>query len=1038
MNNNSFMDKIFKNPHLVSVFALLIVVMGVYGSFAIKTDLFPPAARPTVAVLVAQPGASAGDIASYVVRPVERSCQSSSGVRKVSSVSKDEVGIITVEFDYGKGLQEAVTDVMAALDKVRSVLPDDIMEPQVFKIGDFSAPVMTLAASPAEGSHLDLAVTRQLADNDLKDALLNIAEVSDVEVFGGSTREISIEVDPARLASMNIPLQVLISAIRAGNRDVPDGFMLNENSQIVIKTRGELQRYRQLGDIPIPHAGQVVHLRDVASISNSIADPSSAFHFNGKQAVAMNILRHEDANTVNTIKAIKSSLIDIQVEFPHLEIQIADSQERIINQSINNLLSSLFNTIVITVLVIFLLIADLRSALVSGISIPFTYFLTFTVMLLTGMQFDIVTMTAIILALGLLVDNAIVVLENIERNYKKKGGDLREVARESTKEIMQAVFAGTFSTIIVLVPIMFLGGYVQKVMFPLTMVLTIALLSSFVVSVTIIPLAAPFIIRNSNKDERPALIFLNRLAGYFQSAFVDRSRDFFESAFVFVNRHKVLFLVGILILLPMSMKLMQIVGRDLMPPMDTGIVKVHVETETDFTVSRTDELLTKIEAIISGQDGVLEQLSYIGSEAGLISFGKGRTSQQIDITINYIDRFQRDETVWELEDVLREEIQKLPGVKYVDVTEFGATPLSSIAATVDVQISGNDFETLNKVGQDVAGELAKRPGFTSVSRSWAMDRPEFHLVFDRHECARQGLTPVDVSYQVAIASRGVPVSVMRTFNQDGVKVRFQLNKSSRESMDRLLSIPIQTPAGIQVPLRALAKAEKIFVPSVITRSELAYTTNVYGLRATAPVSFLYDQRNIAIENVDLPAGVKVSAQGEMKEMNSAFGRLGMALLVSVILLYFTFVIIFRSYLEPIVIMLSIPFAAIGGVWGLLIADKHGCMPAFMGFILLTGVIVNNAILLIDFIKIYRREGHTLEEAVRMAIRIRTRPILMTAITTIVGMVPIAAEQAIGLERLSPLAVVAIGGLIVGTFLTLIYIPVLYILKERVGAKFSKA
>jgi len=265
-----------------------------------------------------------------------------------------------------------------------------------------------------------------------------------------------------------------------------------------------------------------------------------------------------------------------------------------------------------------------------------------------------------------------------------------------------------------------------------------------------------------------------------------------------------------------------------------------------------------------------------------------------------------------------------------------------------------------------------------------------------------------------------------------------LNKASRESMDRLLSIPIQTPAGVQVPLRALAKAEKIFVPSVITRSELAYTTNIYGLRATAPVSFLYDQRNIAVDNVDLPAGVKVSAQGEMKEMNSAFGRLGMALLVSVILLYFTFVIIFRSYLEPVVIMLSIPFAAIGGVWGLLIADKHGCMPAFMGFILLTGVIVNNAILLIDFIKIYRREGHTLEEAVRMAIRIRTRPILMTAITTIVGMIPIAAEQAIGLERLSPLAVVAIGGLIVGTFLTLIYIPVLYILKERLGAKFSKA
>ncbi len=1032
MNNNSFMDKIFQNPHLVTVFSLLVIGLGLYGGIAIKTDLFPPAQRPTVAVLVAQPGASAGDIAAYVVRPLERSCQSSSGVRKVSSVSKDEVGIVTVEFEYGKGLQEAVTDVMAALDKVKSVLPPDVMEPQVFKIGDFSAPVMTLAVSPAADSQLDLAVTRQLADNDLKDALLNISEVSDVEVFGGDAREISIQVDPSRLVALKIPLPALMNAIRAGNQDVPDGFLLNEESQIVIKTRGELQRARQLGDIPIAYGGQVVHLRDVATISNTLADPTSAFHFNGKPAVALNILRHEDANTVNTIKAIKKNLAGINADFSQLDIVIADSQERIISQSIDNLLSSLFSTIAVTVLVIFLLIADLRSALVSGISIPFTYFMTFSVMLLTGMQFDIVTMTAIILALGLLVDNAIVVLENIERNYNRDGGDLRVVARESTKEIMQAVFSGTFSTIIVLVPIMFLGGYVQKVLFPLVMVLTIALLSSFIVSVTIIPLAAPFIIRHSNKDEKPALKFLNRLAGYFQSAFVDKARDFFEDAFDYVNRHKVIFLVGILILLPISMRLMAIVGRDLMPPMDTGIVKVRVETESDFTVGRSDELLSAIETIVSNQEGVLEQLSYIGGEAGLISFGKGRTSQQIDMTINYIDRFQRDESVWDLEDILRDEIQKLPGVKYVDVSEFGATPLSSIAATVDIQMAGNDFQVLDQVGRQMATELAKRPGFTSVSRSWSMDRPEYHLVFDRQECARHGLTPVDVSYQVAIASRGIPISVMRTFNQDGVKIRFRLEKSSRESMQRMLSIPIQSAQGIQIPLGSLARAEKVFVPSVITRSGLAYTTNVYGLRATSPVSFLYDQRNAAVENVTLPAGITVSAQGEMKEMNAAFGRLGKALLVSFILLYFTFVIIFRSYLEPVVIMLSIPFAAIGGVWGLLIMDKHGCMPAFMGFILLTGVIVNNAILLIDFIKIYRRQGHTLDEAVKMAIRLRTRPILMTAITTIVGMLPIAMEQAIGLERLSPLAVVAIGGLIVGTFLTLIYIPVLYILKEKIS------
>ena len=1035
MNNKSFMDWVFGNPHLVGVLSLLTLVLGVYGSVAIKTDLFPPTARPTVAVLVTEPGAAAGDVAAYVTRPIERACHASSGVRKVSSVSRDEVGVVTVEFEYGKSLQEAVTDVMAALDRVRAQLPADVMEPQVFKIGDFSAPVMTLAVRPAPNARLDLPLTRQIADNDLKDHLLNLPVVADAEVFGGGMREIAIRVDPARLAALNIPFSVLIDAIRAGNRDVPDGFLLDSESQVVIKTRGELDRARRLRDIPIAHGGRVVHLRDVATVVDTVADPVSAFHFNGEPAVAINLLRHEDANAVATIATVEKLLPEIRRRFPQLRIDIADSQRRIIDQSIDNLIHSLFSTILVTVLVIYLLIADVRSALVSGISIPFTYFLTFTVMLLTGMQFDIVTMTAVILALGLLVDNAIVVLENIERKYRLEGGDLRQVARESTKEIMQAIFSGTFSTIIVLVPIMFLGGYVQKVMFPLTVVLTIALLSSFVVSVTIIPLVAPYIIRNTRKGERPFLAFLNRLAGRFQSAFVDRSRDFFVGAFAVVNRHKVLFLAVIVILLPVSLRLMKIVGRDLMPPMDTGIVKVKVVTESDFPVPRTERLLSSIEELVERQDGVLAVLSYVGSEPGLISFGSGRTGQQIDMTINCVDRFHRDASIWEIEDVLRRRIQALPGVKTVEVTEFGATPLSSIAATVDVQIAGDDFAVLDRTGDAVTTALAARPGFTSVTRSWTMDRAEYHLLFDGRECARYGLTPVDVSYQVALAARGTPVGVMRVFDQDGTRVRLRMDTATRSSVERLLSIPIQTPRGTQVPLRALARAEKVYVPSVITRSGLAYTVNVHGLRATAPVSFLYEQRNAAVASLDLPAGITVTAEGEMKQMNESFGRLGKALTVSILLLYFTFVIIFRSYLEPVVIMLTIPFAAIGGVWGLLIMNRHGCMPAFMGFILLTGVIVNNAILLIDFVKQYRREGHPLLDAVRMAIRVRTRPILMTATTTIVGMLPVAAERAVGLERLSPLAVVAIGGLVIGTFLTLIYIPVLYILKERLVERF---
>ncbi|HHI67939.1 MAG TPA: efflux RND transporter permease subunit, partial [Planctomycetes bacterium] len=281
-----FVGFVFKNPYLVVVLSLLALVMGYYGSYAIKTDLFPDVNRPTIAVLVVEPGASAKDVAEYVARPIERQCNALSNIRKVSSVSKDEIAVVTAEFQYGKDIQSAATDVMIALQKTQSMLPPDILPPQVFKIGDFTRPVLTLAVLPAKGSQYDLALARQMADNDLKDALLAIPEVSDAEVFGGYVRELSIQVDPVRLAKLRLPLQALIHAIQANNLDIPEGFLLNSQSQVILKTKGELRHIQQLADLPIAYKGRVIHLRDVAEVKNTVADRFSAFHWNGKPAIA--------------------------------------------------------------------------------------------------------------------------------------------------------------------------------------------------------------------------------------------------------------------------------------------------------------------------------------------------------------------------------------------------------------------------------------------------------------------------------------------------------------------------------------------------------------------------------------------------------------------------------------------------------------------------------------------------------------------------------------------------------------------------------
>ena len=1036
VKRNAFVDFIFKNPHLTIVLSLLAFVMGVYSSYTLKTDLFPEVQRPTVAILVMEPGASSKDVAQFVARPIERQCNALSEVRKVSSVSKDELAVVTVEFHYGKKLEDAATDVITALEKVQAKLPKDILPPQVFKVGDFSNPAMTLAVYPKKGSGYDLALTRQLAQNELKDALLQIQEVADAEVFGGHIREVSIQIDPAKLAQLKLPFSLVLKAIKANNIDIPEGFILNKRQQVVLKTKGRLTNLNQIKDIPIPYKGKVIHLRDIAEVKNTVKDRFSAFHFDGRPAVAINIVRHEDGNTMDTIKAVKKALPKIRKMFPQVNIKIADSQERIINLTVSNLKESLKEAIIFTVIVIFLMISDLRSALITGVSIPFTFFLTFTIMWLSKMEFNMITLTAVILAVGMLVDDAIVVVENIERHYREEGGDLKDVSRKATYEIMLAVFSGTFSSVVVLIPIMFLGGYVQKVLRPLTVTLSIALVSSYVVSITIIPLIAPFFIKKHDKAEYKAIIWANRFAHFFETNFVNRLRDFFQGAFNFVHQYKFIFIPFLIILFIVSMRQMPLVGRDLMPPMDTGIVKINVETESDSSIEKTEKLLNDIEKVILKQKGVISELGYIGSEPGLITFGKGRTPQQINITVNYVDRFQRDKNIWQIEDILRKKIRRMKGVKYADVFEFGATPLSSISSTIDVEIAGDNFNKLDKLAEEVAKNLMQRPGFKSVSRTWKLDREEYHIFFNKDKLATYGLTPVDVSYQIATAVKGMPAGVFTIFNQDGIGLRLRYLDNQRDNAKKIQTMNILTPMGYYIPLKEVAKVEKVYVPTVITRDKLNYTANVHGFRATAPTTFLYDQRNKAVAKVKFPQGYHVSEEGEMKQMNESFGRLKKALILSILFLYLTFVVTFKSFTDPLVLMIAIPFAFIGAVWGLLIAGKHGCMPAFMGFILLAGVVVKNSILLIDFIKMYREEGHPLLESVRMAIKVRTRPILMTAVTTIVGMIPIALEWAVGLERLSPLAIVAIGGLTVGTFLTLVFIPTFYTIKERIRYKLS--
>lgn len=1027
-------ERMFKKPHFPLSLVFVFCVIGFLSFNSMHRKLFPDANRPQIAVVTIEPGASATDIANHISRKIEEELYGIDLVRKVSSTSKEEVSIVKVEFEYEKGLDAASLDVTNAVNKIITELPKNILPPQIYKISDATQPVMILSVRPASGSTLTMAQVRQIADNELKDDLLNIPGVADVDVFGGYQREVRIEIDPAKLNRHGLSVADVVKAVSEKNRNIPAGFIIDKHNQILLKSNDEVQCLDDFLDIQITPQ---VKLKDVSSVHYGYRERLSAYHGNGVPAIGMAIMRPVGGNTMGVIKTVKAHLPNIKAKYRNLEITVADTQENLINLSINNMLGALRDAIIMTLIVILVFLANLRNIFITMASIVCTYLMTIAFMKIFHFQFNIVTMTAIILAIGLLLDDAIVVMENIERHYYELEKPIHRAAVDGTTEIMLADFAGTITTIVVLVPILFIGGYVQRILRQFCSVLILALISSYVVSITIIPLLSPLVMKKEpHKNWFERLIY--RLSSRIINPLVNLYTTLVKTV---VDRKKafILFLAPLMILMMLTRKqVMPLLGRDLMPPMDTGILKVSFSTDENTSIEESEKILSEMEKVIYSFPGVQMVSSTLGSEPGTFSFGSGKEPQNGSITVHFIDRFHRKKSIWQIEDELRRAFLKIPGLRYVNVYDYGATPLSSIASTVDLMITGDDLDVLDKIGSEVEEKLKLVKGLTSVSRSWYMEKRELAFVINQLQASRYGMTPADISNQIGDALQGRISSIYTIPNEMGLSVRVQFKRSYRDNLDDLKTMLVKTPYGF-VPLKVFAKVEPVFSPGVITRQNLQYSLDVYGFRAKAAITHIHkgiDEK--VLKNIRIPSGFKLSKEGEIAQMKESSERLARAMVMALVLLYFSLTVTFSSWKNPLTIMLAIPLAALGSMWFMLAFGRHQCMPSMMGLILLAGIIVNNSILLIDFIEEGKKRGMTMHDAILEAIRLRARPILMTACGTSVGMLPIAMERAIGLERLSPLAVVAIGGLIIGTFLTLIYVPIFYILFERLETKLKGA
>ncbi len=1021
MKNSSFIEKVLKRPAFIYSFLTLFVFLGIIGYGEIDRKLFPDSNRPEIAVVMIQPGASAKDIASNIAVPSEKEFYSIDRVRRVYSNTIDEVSVIRVEFEYGKELSSAANDVTNSINKIRSSLPSELLEPQIHKISAATAPVIVFGAS---SDKLSLQDIKEIAQNEIKNSLLTVEGVANVDIFGGYEKELRIEIDKKLLDRYNLPINAVINALKNNNKDYAIGFIDSKESSFLVKNIGKRNSIQALLDLSIT---KDIKLKDVAKVKFEHYKNSALYYGNGKKAIAISVQRGISEDVVKTIENVEAKIEELSKKYPGITFETTDTQKEIIEQSISNMFESLRDAIIMSTLVVFFFLASFRQVLIVTFTIPLVYATTIAIMWGIGMEFSVVGLTAIILALGLLLDDAVVVLENIERHYRELNQPIQKAVIDGTKEIMFADFSGTVTTMIALSPMLFVGGYPQTIFQPLVGTLLIALAASYVISITAVPLLSMKILTL----EYPWILKSEEFFHKISTKINDSLKDFFLGIVTKgLNSKKVAFSYFVLLfgLFFVSVKLvMPIVGQELMPAMDTGTVKINITTDANLPIAKSEELLQQVNEILYKNKHIQKVSASIGSEAGIMSIGSGSGIDHISITANYVNRFDRKESIWEIQRELREDIATLPNIKYLLVFDSGASALSSIRGNIDIMLLSDDFDKLQVAGEAVEKAIYNTQGIVSLAKTWDKDKKIYTYQIDEKLASSYGINSEQISTNLQLLLRGAKVSFFPLQNAKDFSIRVWFKNF--DSIESLNSVLIETPRG-KVPLKTFVTLKEVYEPNVITRENLQYTLDIYGFREKASISHIMASYEEASKDMTIPQGVELVKLGDEAQFKNSAGRMVQAIIFAVILIFFTLIPMFNSVKSSLLVIVSIPLTIAGAAWILLMLNYHTSMPAMMGFMLLSGVIVNNAILLIHFALEKIEQGMDVVDAMKESIRIRTRPVLMTALAVSAGMIPVALGWAIGLERLAPLGAVAIGGLMVGTFLTLVFIPMVFVWSYR--------
>lgn len=1008
-----------RRPIMTTLCFVAVVVLGLFSLKSLPIDLYPDIETNTLMVMTTYQGASAQDIEQNVTRPLENVLNSVSDLKHITSDSRENISVITLEFEYGKDIDVITNDVRDKLDMISSAMPDDSETPVIFKFSTDMIPILLLSVQADES----MPGLYKILDDNVANPLARISGVGSVSISGAPKREIHIYVDPVRLEAYNLSVEQVGSVIAAENRNVPGGVFDIGSDTYSLRVQGEFTSSDQMADIVVgSYEGRNVYLRDVARIDDSLEERAQTTYNNGKRGAMIVIQKQSGANSVEISDKVLKMLPSLQKRLPS-DVKlgvIVDTSDNIRN-TIASLVETVMYALLFVVIVVFFFLGRWRATLIITLTIPISLIASFIYLALTGNSLNIVSLSALSISIGMVVDDAIVVLENVTTHIER-GSDPKQAAVHGTNEVAISVVASTLTLIAVFFPLTMVTGMTGVLFRQLGWMVTIMMIISTVCALSLTPMLCSLLLRRTTSHGRLYTIFFTPI-----NAALDALDNGYAALLRRVTSHKTVIILICMAMFVGSLFLMGSVGTEFFPTADDARLSVNLELPIGTRVEIADEVTSRLVDEWREKYPEIQVINYTtgtassdNTFASLSDNGPHIVSMNIRLT----DPGERDRGITEIARLMRKDLLHYPEYKKAQVNVGGNMGAMGGEASIDFEIYGYDFTETDSVAARMRRMLLSLPGTADVTISRADYQPEYRVDFDREKLAIYGLNLSTAANALRNRINGQTAS---RFREDGEEydIKVMYSPESRTSISDIENILIYNSQGQAVRVRDVGKVVEHFTPPTIERKDRERIITVKTVVQGVPMSRIVEQSMAEIERMDIPQGVTVQLAGQYEDQQESFADLLMLAVLILILVYIVMAAQFESYTYPAIIMTSVLFA-FSGVFIMLWLTGHTLnVMSLIGAIMLIGIVVKNGIVLIDYITLNRERGLSVKRAVILGGRSRLRPVIMTSLTTILGMVPMACGTGQGSEMWRPMGTAVIGGLTFSTVLTLLFVPALY-------------